>query len=89
MATTAVRIKPETRERLKEFAKGFAKDDGASLTDTIDRLVERERRMWEAASASYAAMRADPASWAERQSEMALGDSTLADGLPDEPEGDW
>ncbi len=87
MATTTVRIKPETRERLKALAK----DDGASLTDTIDRLVEQERRrrMWEAANASYAAMRDDPESWAAWKSEMALWDATLADGLPDEPEGDW
>ncbi len=87
MTTTTVRIKPETLERLKELAK----DDGTSLTDTIARLVkqERRRRMWEAANASYAAMRADPESWAEWKSEMALWDTTLADGLPDEPEGEW
>ncbi len=87
MPTTTVRIRPETHERLKEFAK----DDGESLTDAIDRLVERERRrrMWEAANVSYAALRADPEAWAEWQSGIALWDSTLADGLPDESEGDW
>jgi hypothetical protein len=87
MPTTTVRISQETRERLKEFAK----DDGVTITDAIDRMVERERRrrMWEAANASYAALRADPEAWAEWQSEIALWDSTIADGLPDEPEGDW
>ena len=30
-----------------------------------------------------------PESWAEWKSEMALWDTTLADGLPDEPEGEW
>ncbi len=87
MATTTVRVKTTTHNALRERAK----ERGESLTDTLDHLVEedRRRRMFEAADASWRALRADPEAWAEWQAEMALWDSTSADGLEDESGVDW
>lgn len=86
-ATTTVRVKNETRDRLRERAQ----ERGESLSETIDQLVEddRRRRLFAAANASWEALRQDPEAWAEWQAELALWETTLADGLEDESDVDW
>lgn len=82
MATTTVRVKTTTLQALRERAG----ERGESPTETLDQLVEedRRRRMFDAADASWAALRADPAAWAEWWAELALWETTSADGLRDE-----
>ena len=87
MATTTVRVKTTTHQALRERAR----ERGESLTETLDQLVEedRRRRMFEAANASWAAIRADPEAWAEWQATLALWETTSADGLEDESDVEW
>lgn len=87
MATTTVRVKTTTHQTLRELAK----ERGETLADTLDRLVEedRRRRMIEGAVRSWNATRADPEAWAEWQAEMALWDTASADGLEDESDVEW
>ena len=87
MATTTIRVKTTTHQTLRERAK----ERGESLSDTVDQLVEddRRRRMFDAADASWAALRDDPQAWAEWQAELALWESALADGLADESDVAW
>lgn len=87
MATTTVRIKPDTHRRLKDLASA----DNASLSDMLDRVVKEEerRRFWKAVNDSYERLRADPEAWAEWQAEVALWETTSADGLPEEPDDAW
>jgi hypothetical protein len=40
-----------------------------------------DRKFWEATNAGYAALRANPAAWAEVQAERKVWDATLKDGL--------
>src|SRR5690242_9674707 len=46
-----------------------------------------DRAFWEAVNAGYAALRADPAEWAEVEAERRLWDRTLLDGL--DPSERW
>lgn len=46
---------------------------------------ERRRRFFDEADAAYAKLRAEPEAWAGYQDELALWDSTLMDGLKEEP----
>jgi hypothetical protein len=87
MATTTVRVKTTTHNALRERAK----ERGESLTDTLDQLVEedRRRRLIDGAVRSWNALREDPEAWAEWQAELALWETTLADGLEDESDVDW
>ena len=51
-------------------------------------LTEYQRkRFFEQLNADYEALRADPEAWAEYQSELALWDATLMDGL--DPNEHW
>ncbi len=87
MPTTTVRIRPETHEHLKELAE----DEGLSLTEALDRLVEaaRRQRIVDRANAAWAALREDPEAWADYRAEVALFEGAVADGLPAEPDNDW
>jgi hypothetical protein len=87
MATTTIRVKTTTHQTLRERAG----ERGESLSDTVDQLVEedRRRRMFEAAARSWEKLRQDPEAWAEWQAEVALWDTTIADGLEDESDAEW
>lgn len=87
MATTTVRVKTTTHNALRELAS----ERGQTLSETLDDLVEadRRRRLFEAANASWAALREDPEAWAEWQAELALWETTSADGLEDESDVGW
>ncbi len=55
------------------------------LDDAIEQ--ERRRQFFEAANASYTALKADPKAWAEILAERAMWDVTLMDGL--DPNERW
>jgi hypothetical protein len=40
-----------------------------------------DRQFWVAVNAGYAALRADPAAWAEEEAERSVWETTLLDGL--------
>ena len=82
MAGTTVRIREETHVTLRELAEKSRE----SMQDVLAKAVEAYRReqFWRETSEAYAAMRADPIAWKERQDEMSLWDNTLMDGLDDE-----
>lgn len=86
MPTSTVRIKPETREHLKQIAD----DEGLSLTEALAQVVEaaRRQRIVDQANAGWAALKADPEAWANYRREVALFEGAIADGLPTEPNGD-
>ncbi len=77
-----VRIDPLSHSALTEIARA----KHITLTEALARAVESYRReiLIQAMDADYAALRADPAAWAEEQAERALLDTTSADGLSDE-----
>jgi hypothetical protein len=88
MAETTIPIREATLARLHELASWA----GVSIQEALDRAIndQFDRQFWDAVNAGYAALRADPAAWAEVQAERKLWDNTLMDGLdPSErfPEG--
>jgi hypothetical protein len=81
MAET-VRIDPASHAALTEIARA----KHIPLTEALSRAVESYRRemLIQAMDADYAALREDPAAWAEEQAERAAWETTSADGLADE-----
>jgi hypothetical protein len=81
-----VRVDRATHARMVEIAEA----EGLSLTELTARAMDLYWREWVFArgNAAYAALRADPVANAEWEAEMALWDSTLMDGLEDEPSYD-
>ena len=81
--TTTVRISGAAHQKLRELAE----EDGVSLTEELDRIVEaqRRRRFIERANRAYAALKSDEKNWAAYQKEMSELEGTLMDGLEDEP----
>lgn len=53
------------------------------MQQVLDQALElyRRQRILEETNAAYAALRADPAAWAEVEAERRAWDATLADGL--------
>jgi hypothetical protein len=85
-ASHLVRVPDEVYVRLQSLAQ----ESGVSLGAVVQRLLEREeeRRYWAQFDADFAALRADPAAWAEELHERAVEDGTLMDGLDDNPYDD-
>jgi hypothetical protein len=82
--STTIRISEKTRDILHALAR----DAGLPMAEVVEKAVEqyRRRQILDAANADYAALRADPAAWAEIQTERAVWDMTLADGLEEQEE---
>ena len=78
-----VRVDRATHARMTQIAEA----EGRSLTELVARAVDLCWRDWVFAqgNAAYAALREDPSANAAWQAETALWDSTLMDGLEDEP----
>jgi hypothetical protein len=75
---------PQTRisERAHQTLRQLAEELGESSEKVLDRaldLLERERLL-DAINAGYAALRSDPAAWAEEMAEREEWDATLSDG---------
>ena len=84
MATTTVRVRPQTYRALQQMAR----EHGESQPDALDRLVEERRRarVLQEAAEAYAAIASDPVEDALWRAEIAAWDVTVADGLEPEPE---
>ncbi len=79
MADASISISETTLARLRELARWA----GISLDEALNQAVkdQYDRRFWEATNAGYAALRADPAVWAEVEAERRSLEGTLLDGL--------
>lgn len=76
---TTVRIDKKTSAVLSHLAK----ETGKAKKEIIAQAIERARRerILEAANRGFAALKADPAAWAEELEEQRVWDSAGADGL--------
>jgi hypothetical protein len=76
-ATTTLRVRPHTRDRLNRLAQ----EDQISAPELLDRLVEREERerLLSAMNGDFERLRADRAASAEFEAETAAWDTTSAD----------
>jgi hypothetical protein len=85
MAETSIPIAETTLARLRELARWA----GISLDEALNQAVkdQYDRKFWNAVDAGYAALRADPETWAEVEGERKLWDNTLMDGL--DPSERW
>jgi predicted transcriptional regulator len=81
MESLTIRVSRSTHGRLRELAD----QTGETMADIVDRAVHNYQKelFWAEYHAAYAAIKADPAAWADLQSEVESWDSTLADGLED------
>ena len=81
MNSTTIRVSAKTHRVLQELASTI----GAPMSDVVDQALQlyRRQRMFAQANAAYAALRADPIASAEWDTEIAVWDATLADGLED------
>lgn len=77
-----LRVSDEAFSKIDQIAinTGFSKQD---IIDKALYNLEKETFLKQANEA-YAAMKKDPKQWREHQEEIALWESTLADGLKDE-----
>lgn len=76
-ATTTLRVRPDTRDRLNRLAQ----EDRISAPDLLDRLVEREEqeRLLKAMNDDFRRLRGDEAEWEDFKAETAAWDATSAD----------
>ena len=67
--------------------QSLAEEQGTPMGMVVQHLLEREeeRRYWAQFDADFAALRADPAAWAEELHERSILDGTLMDGLEEYP----
>ncbi|MFO0808074.1 MAG: ribbon-helix-helix protein, CopG family [Gemmataceae bacterium] len=79
MSEVAIAVSETTRRQLQEMADR----SGRPPAELLERAVAEyhARQFWAAVNAGYAALRADPAAWAEEEAERRLWDATLMDGL--------
>jgi hypothetical protein len=79
MSAPTVQISETSHKILKELAD----QTGQTITDVLDKAVDAYRRklFFERLNAAYAALRADPAAWAEVEEERRSMDGCLMDGL--------
>jgi hypothetical protein len=80
---------PLLSQKALEVLRRLSEQTGEPIPILLDKAVEHYRRklFLEAANASYAALRADPAAWAEELAERRALEGTLMDGL--DPEERW
>jgi predicted DNA-binding protein len=80
-ATTTVRVRVETRERLKRLSASR----GLSTPDFLESLVRdaEDDQLLAEHEAALARIMADPKQAASYQSELSAWDGTLLDGLKD------
>ncbi len=82
MSTTTIRVTPETHDILRTLAG----HENTSIQAVVHKAVSeyRRRQILEQGNVAYAALRADPAAWAEEMKERQAWEATLADGLEGE-----
>lgn len=77
-----IQVPRETAERLRSIATHRDQSIGEAVAYLVG--LEEDMRFWNDFNAGYDALRNDPQAWAEEQSERALLETTLMDGLKDE-----
>ncbi|MBY0506503.1 MAG: hypothetical protein K2X03_21470 [Bryobacteraceae bacterium] len=79
MPSTTIRVTPDTHETLRALAQ----EENLSIQSVVDKAVSEyhRRQILAQGNAAYAALRADPAAWAEELEERQAWEATLADGL--------
>ena len=82
MAVT-LRVAEETHEILREVSESRGVPITQLLADLADRLQREE--LLRKGNEAYARLREDPEAWAEELEERRLWDTTLMDGLEDDP----
>lgn len=89
MSTIHVRVRPETKARLKTLLLELEGPGRLSESELIERALDayEDLRFWEKANRDYAALNADADARARYDAELAAWDVTLADGAepPHEP----
>jgi hypothetical protein len=85
MSTPTVPISEASHRTLQELAA----KTGQPVNEILDRAIDAYRRkvFFDQLNAAYAALRADPAAWAEVEAERASMAGSLLDGL--DPEESW
>lgn len=80
--TTMMRVPLQAHATLQRLAE----EEATTMQDVLLRAVEAYRRekIFQAADAAYAALRADPQAWREEQEERVAWDAMLMDGLRDD-----
>jgi hypothetical protein len=83
MESQTIRVSKATRDILRELAVKA----GTTMAAIAEEAVKEyeKKKFWENYYTGYKALRADPTAWAEYQEEIALWDTTLADGLEEWP----
>ena len=76
-ATTTLRVRPDTRDRINRLAK----EDSVTAPDVIDRLVDKEEqdRLLAAMNSDFDRIRGNEVAWADFKAETAEWDSTSGD----------
>jgi predicted transcriptional regulator len=82
MASTTVRIDPETLSKLRALATASGEPMPSILRHAID-AYERAQ-FFEGLNRDYAALQSNEQAWAEELKERELWEGTLADGLEEE-----
>src|SRR5205814_1999129 len=83
MESRTIRVSKKTLEAIRELAE----KSETTMTAIVEAAVREYeiKKYWEEYYADYAALKANPESWAEFQAELSEWDCTLADGLKDLP----
>lgn len=76
-ATTTLRVRPATRDRINRLAQ----EEHLSAADLLDRLVEQaeQERLLKAMNDDFQRLRGNEPGWAEFKAETAAWDTTTAD----------
>lgn len=79
MATTTIRVTPETHDLLRILA-GL---ENLSIQSVVHKAVSeyRRRQILAEGNNAYAALRADPVAWEKELQERLEWETTIADGL--------
>jgi predicted CopG family antitoxin len=85
METKTIRIHAGAHRRLQSLTTDWG---ASSIAETIDRLIEEQRRrdVLDRTNAAFAELRRDKAAREAWRDEVAELDGTVADGLTQEPE---
>jgi len=79
MPDVSLSLSEKTQRQLPDLGEWLKSSPEQVLEQAIAELYEHA--FWPAVNAGYAALRADPAAWAEVEAERKLWDQTLMDGL--------
>lgn len=80
--TTMMRVPVQAHATLQRLAE----EEATTMQDVLSRAVEAYRRekIFQAADAAYAELRADQQAWQQEEEERAAWDGTLMDGVHDD-----